>query len=467
MQYISTRDTTAQKTADFTDILIRGLAPDGGLYVPKNLPKFTEAEIQSLRNARYTEVVLHTTHPFIGNAIPKNEYSKIIAKAYQPFQNKNITPLCQIDSQLWGLELFHGPTLAFKDIALQLLGRLFDYVCQKQNQHVVIVGSTSGDTGPAAISAFAARQHADIFMLFPYKRTSDIQRKQMTTINDKNVHPIALKGTFDDCQNMVKAIFARTDLNHIQLSAVNSINWARIMAQIAYYAYASLQLASPKRPINISVPTGNFGNVLAAYCAKKMGFYIGEIIVASNENDILTRFFAANDMRIQKVKETLSPSMDIQISSNFERMLFWLLKENANQCRSYMLKFQQDGNLSVPKPIWQKAKQTFHATSINDAQTIAEIKELYNHTGNIFDPHSAIAIAAAKAFRANNPDQSNPTIAALTAHPAKFPSTTQQACHKTAPLPPHLQYLNDAKEKYTIMENNINDVTDYIQKFAR
>ena len=455
MQYIGTRGGKTPK--NFTDILISSLADKGGLFVPEALPKFSDAQIKDMAKMDYIDLAYAITKPFADD-ISQPDYRKMLKQAYGTFHHKEITPLTQINDNMWGLELFHGQTLAFKDVALSLLGELSDFVCQKKGVDITIIGATSGDTGPASMSAFAGRKHAKVFMMYPYGKTSDIQRKQMTTLRAENLHALAIKGSFDDCQDIAKALFEYKDLQKHNLAAVNSINWARIMAQITYYAYASLKLG---RTIDLAVPTGNFGNILAAYCAKQMGFDIDRLIIASNENDILTRFINDNDMSLKSVTATWSPSIDIQISSNFERMLFWLLDSDAEKCEAIMQDFRKNKKFPKDEALWQKAKQIFSAHRIGNDETLDIIKRLHNDTGELYDPHSAIAIEAG--LRCT---EKNPVVVALTAHPAKFPEATHKACGIKADLPKDLQGMLEATERTTILEADPKAIADYIERFA-
>ncbi|MEL0324113.1 MAG: threonine synthase, partial [Rhodospirillales bacterium] len=323
MKYISTRGSAP--SLDFEGVLLAGLATDGGLYVPETWPSFSKDDFRALRGLGYAETAYRVTKPFVGNSISEDVYQQILTDSYATFDHSSVTPLMQLDSDLWSLELFHGPTLAFKDVALQLLGRLFDHVLSRRGQKIAIVGATSGDTGSAAIEACRDRDNIAICILHPKGRTSEAQRRQMTTVHSPNVQNIAIEGDFDACQDIVKELFADGEFREsVNLSAVNSINWARVMAQIVYYVYAAVRLGAPDREIAFSIPTGNFGNVFAAYAAHRMGLPIKHLVVGSNSNDILTRFFESDDMSIQGVQPTLSPSMDIQVSSNFERLLFEL-----------------------------------------------------------------------------------------------------------------------------------------------
>jgi threonine synthase len=449
MRYISTRGQAPER--DFAGVLLAGLAEDGGLYVPAAWPQFSPADFRGMRGLPYHALAARVMAPFVGDSIPQATLERLCAEAYAGFNHPAIVPMVQLETNLWTMELFHGPTLAFKDMAMQLLGRLFDHVLTERNQRVTIVGATSGDTGSAAIEACANRARVDIVILHPEGRTSDVQRRQMTTVHAPNVANIALDGSFDDCQDMVKAMFADQPFRQeMHLSAVNSINWARIAAQIPYYVAAALALGAPDRPVRFAVPTGNFGNVLAAWAAKQMGLPIEHLIIGANRNDILARFLASNDMTIQGVAPSLSPSMDIQVSSNFERLLYELLGRDPAATAAAMADFRTKGRMPVPEAAWRRATATFTGFKLDDEATITEIRRLHADCAYLADPHTAIGIAAARA----NPSPT-PTIAMATAHPAKFPDAMEQATGARPPLPSHLANLYDRPEKYTRLPNDL------------
>src|ERR1700761_3643407 len=372
MRYISTRGLAPAR--DFADVLLAGLAEDGGLFMPQTWPHFGPSDWRAMRALPYAELAARVMQPFVGASIPFEVLRGICRDAYAGFGHPAIGPLIQIDTGLFVQELFHGPTLAFKDMAMQILGRLFDYVLTQREQRVTIVGATSGDTGLAAIEACAGRERVDIMILHPHGRTSDVQRRQMTTVLAPNVGNIAVEGTFDDCQDLVKAMFADASFrNDLRLSAVNSINWARIAAQIPYYVASALALGAPDREVTFSVPTGNFGNVLAAWAARRMGLPVARLGVGSNRNDILARFLASNDMTAKGVEPSLSPSMDIQVSSNFERLLFELLDRNAAATERTMLDFRSTGRMVVADAVWHRSRGLFHGFRLDDPGTEAEI----------------------------------------------------------------------------------------------
>ena len=454
MRYISTRGQAPAR--DFADVLLAGLAEDGGLFMPETWPHSGPSDWRAMRGLPYPELAARVMQPFMGGAIPFEVLRTICHEAYAGFGHTAIVPLIQLETNLFAQELFHGPTLAFKDMAMQVLGRLFDYVLTRRDRRVTIVGATSGDTGSAAIEACAGRDRVDIVILHPHERTSMVQRRQMTTVLAPNVSNVAVRGTFDDCQDLVKAMFADVPFrNEVRLSAVNSINWARIAAQIPYYVAAALALGAPDRDIAFSVPTGNFGNVLAAWAARRMGLPIARLIVGSNRNDILTRFLASNDMSMVPVEASLSPSMDIQVSSNFERLLFELLDRDADKTRETMLDFRRTGRMQVADPVWHRTRGLFHGFRLDDPGTEAEIRRLHATTGYLADPHTAIGIAAARALPCAG---GVPTVAMATAHPAKFPDAMERATGQRPALPPRMADLFEREERFTILPNDLSAV---------
>ncbi len=451
MRYISTRGQAPAR--DFADVLLAGLAEDGGLFMPETWPHFGPSDWRSMRALPYAELAARVMQPFVGGSIPFDVLRRICQEAYAGFGHSAIVPLVQLETGLFVQELFHGPTLAFKDMAMQVLGRLFDYVLTQRDQRVTIVGATSGDTGSAAIEACAGRDRVDIMILHPLGRTSDVQRRQMTTVLAPNVGNIAIEGTFDDCQDMVKALFADAPFRtQMRLSAVNSINWARIAAQIPYYVAAALALGAPDREVAFSVPTGNFGNVLAAWAARRMGLPVARLIVGSNRNDILARFLESNDMSMVPVEPSLSPSMDIQVSSNFERILFELLDRDGDETREKMLAFRATGRMTLAEPLWHRARGVFHGFRLDDPATLAEIRRLHAATGYLADPHTAIGIAAARALPCPG---GVPVVAMATAHPAKFPDAMEQATGQRPPLPARMADLFQRAERFSVLPNEI------------
>ena len=463
MRYVSTRGQAPVR--DFRGVLLAGLAEDGGLYMPETWPRFSPDDLRSLRGLPYPALAARVMQPFVGDAIPYATLLRICEDAYAGFGSPAVVPLVQIDTNLWVQELFHGPTLAFKDMAMQVLGRLFDHVLEAAGQRVTIVGATSGDTGSAAIEACAGRERIDIVILHPQGRTSEVQRRQMTTVLAPNVTNVAVEGSFDDCQDLVKAMF--NDLpfrSEMALSAVNSINWARIAAQIPYYIAGGLALGAPDRDIAFSVPTGNFGNVLAAWAARQMGLPVARLLVGANRNDILARFFVANDMTMQPVEPSLSPSMDIQVSSNFERLLFELLDRDPAATARVMTDFRASGRMAVPQAGWQRAAALFQGFTLDDPGTLAEIRRLHAACGYLADPHTAVGIAAARALTG---DAATPIIAMATAHPAKFPDAMQMATGMRPPLPTRMADLYERPERLTRAPNDLAEIQALVRAAAR
>lgn len=386
MRYISTRGEAP--TLEFDEVLLAGLATDGGLYVPETWPGFSADEIRAMRGLSYPDLAVRVMLPFLGGRIAEKEFAGLVRDAYGAFDHAAVLPLKQLDDGLWLMELFHGPTLAFKDVALQLLGRLFDHVLARRGERVTIVGATSGDTGSAAIEACRDRDAIDIFILHPHGRVSDVQRRQMTTVTSANVHNIAIEGSFDDCQDMVKAMFGTAEFRReMRLGAVNSINWARIMAQIVYYFRAAIALGAPDRPVAFAVPTGNFGNVYAAYAAREMGLPITQLVIGSNRNDILTRFMETGVMEARGVEPSLSPSMDIQVSSNFERLLFDACGREGAAVARTVAEFRETGRMTVPQGGMKAIEALFDGHRLDDDQTLAAIDAEYRASGELLDPH--------------------------------------------------------------------------------
>jgi threonine synthase len=463
LRYISTRG--AAPALGFTDVLLTGLARDGGLYVPETWPRLTADEIRKLRGLSYEETALRIMRPFIGGEIGDADLKSMIDGAYSVFRHQAVVPLKQLDDNLWLMELFHGPTLAFKDVALQLVGRLYDHVLGEKGERITIVGATSGDTGSAALEACRDRAGIDIFMLHPKGRVSEVQRRQMTTIDSANVFNIAIDGSFDDCQDLVKAMFNdHAFRDQIHMSAVNSINWARVMAQVVYYASAAVALGAPDRRIGFSVPSGNFGNVFAGYVARQMGFDLAPLIVGANRNDILARFFKTGRMEITDVEPSLSPSMDIQVSSNLERLLFDLHDRDGKRLAEAMTEFRKTGRFVAPKESWAQVEGLFHAATLDDPGTLRVMGELYRATGELIDPHSAIGIHAAGACRA---DRETPIVALGTAHPAKFPDAVEKATGIRPKLPEFLANLHDRPERMAGLPNTLRAVQDYVLSHRR
>ena len=461
MRYVSTRGLAAPR--DFAGVLLAGLAEDGGLFVPETWPVLAASDWRALRGLPYPALAARIVALFAEPAIGADVVARITDAACRGFAHPAIVPLVQLDHDLWSLELFHGPTLSFKDLAMQVLGGLFEHVLEREGRRVTIVGATSGDTGSAAIEACRDKPAIDIVILHPLGRTSDVQRRQMTTVASANVANLAVEGTFDDCQALVKAMFAdgafRDDLG---LSAVNSINWARIAAQVPYYVHAALALGAPDREVDFAVPTGNFGNVLAAWVARRMGLPIRVLAIGANRNDILARFVAANDMSVAAVAPSLSPSMDIQVSSNFERLLFELLGRDPIATGRTMAGFRETGRMAVPETAWREATTLLRSLSLSDDETIDAMRRLHRD-GYDADPHTAIGIEAARRFRAPGA----PIVAVATAHPAKFPDAVRRATGSSPKLPPHLHDLHARPERFSVVPNAIEAVELATRAHAR
>jgi threonine synthase len=459
MRYISTRGQSEPR--DFSGVLLAGLGEDGGLYMPEAWPERSAAEWRALRDLPYADLAATVIHPFVGDSLSLEALRGLCERAYAGFDHPARVPLVQLDHGLWVQELFHGPTLAFKDMALQLLGLLFEHVLAERDETMTIVGATSGDTGSAAIEACRDRARIKIAILHPEGRTSDVQRRQMTTVHSANVFNIAVAGTFDDCQDLVKGLFGDAAFRRdMRLSAVNSINWARIAAQIPYYVAAALALGAPDREIAFAVPTGNFGNVLAAWAARRMGLPISRLAIGSNRNDILTRFLAANDMTARAVEASLSPSMDIQVSSNFERLLFELLDRDAAATAALMQEFRRTGRMPVPDATWKRATAVFQGLALDDAETEAAIRRIHETTGYLADPHSAIGIEAARIAGGAT------VVAMATAHPAKFPDAVEKATGIRPSLPPRLAHLMSGTERFSRAPNDLAAVETLFRAFV-
>jgi len=460
LRYVSTRGAAPE--LGFADVLLAGLARDGGLYVPSEWPALTVGDLARFASMSYAEVATEVMWPFVDGAFDRDTFAGLVADSYATFDSPDVVPLTDLGDGVWLAELFHGPTLAFKDIALQLVGRLFDHELTRRGERVTVVGATSGDTGSAAIEALRDRACVDVFILHPAGRVSEVQRRQMTTVDAPNVHNVAVEGTFDDCQDLVKALFADEafrDRRH--LSAVNSINWARVMAQIVYYVTSAVRLgAADGDPVAFSVPTGNFGNVFAGYGAQRMGTPISQFVVASNRNDILTRFLTSGTMTIGEVHPTLSPSMDIQVSSNLERLLFEVYGRDGSAIAELMAGFRAEGTVSVDAGRLDLLAEHWAARRVDDEGTAATIAELQATSGMLIDPHTAVGLAAALDARA---DPSVPMIVLSTAHPAKFPDAVEAATGVRPPLPPHLADLFDRPERYQVVANDLAVVRGLIE----
>ena len=464
MHYISTRGVAP--ALGFADAMLAGLARDGGLYLPQSWPQLTPAAIAGFSGMRYADVAQAVLTPFIGGDIGAADLTRMLAGAYQTFRHPAIAPLVQLSDNLFVLELFHGSTLAFKDVAMQVLGKMMDFELKRRGRRATIVGATSGDTGAAAVAAFAGLEQVDLFILYPNGRVSEVQRRQMTCVEAPNVHAIALEGTFDDCQALLKGLFNHHDFaDETGLSGVNSINWARVMAQATYYFTSAVALGSPHRPVSFTVPTGNFGDVLAGFIAKRMGLPVERLVIAANANNILARALATGTYDLRKVEATQSPSMDIQISSNFERLLFEVLARDAAAVRGLMASLSQSGSFDIPAAALGAIRAEFDAGSASEDETTAEIARTFRETGYVLDPHTAVGMVTARAELAKNP--AVPMVALATAHPAKFPGAVAKATGQRPALPPHLANLYERREKFTVLANDQGTVEQYVRKHRR
>lgn len=464
MHYISTRG--AAPTLGFADALLAGLARDGGLYVPLSVPHLPPDAIRALRGVPYPEAAARIITPFVEGDFSPDEIESLSTAAYAGFRHAAVAPLMQIDANLFALELFHGPTLAFKDFAMQWLGQAMNRVLRSRGARATIVGATSGDTGAAAIEAFAQQSQVEVFILYPQGRVSDVQRRQMTTVDRPNVHALAIQGSFDDCQRIVKELFGDLAFrDEMRLSGVNSINWARILAQIVYYFVGAVALGAPDRPVSFAVPTGNFGDVLAGYYAKRMGLPVERLIIATNENDILARALASGRYAPKTVKATQSPSMDIQVSSNFERLLFEASGRDPKAVAARMSELAKDGSFMIPADALKRIRAEFDAFRVDEAACAEEIGRVYRASGMIIDPHSAVGVRAARQALAALP--ATPVIALATAHPAKFPDAVEHATGVKPPLPERLEDLMERKESIAVLPNDRQAVADCLRQTAR
>jgi threonine synthase len=448
----------------FEAALFAGLAADGGLYLPERWPRLERDELEALQGASYQEVAARVLAPFVGDDLSEDELDGLIAAAYGGFDHAAIAPLRQLGPNEWLLELFHGPTLAFKDVAMQLLARLFEHFLSRRELAVTIVGATSGDTGAAAIEAFAGRARTTVVILHPHGRISAVQRRQMTTVAAANVHNLAIEGTFDDCQALLKALLGDAGFRQrLNLAAINSINWARIMAQTVYYVTAALALGAPWRRVAFAVPSGNFGDVYAGYVAQRMGLPVAQLIVATNRNDILARFFQTGVYQAGAVMPTTSPSMDIQVASNFERLLFDLCGRDAPALARLMAEFQEHRRLAVPDDALGRAREVFDAASAGEAEVAATIAEVLRSTGQLIDPHSAVGVAAGRRCRQ---DPATPLVMLATAHPAKFPDAVRAATGLAPALPARLADLHRRPERCERLPNQLAAVQSRIEQLA-
>lgn len=461
MDYISTRGRAP--VLDFAAVTLAGLASDGGLYVPRTWPRFSGDEIRALAGLDYVETAVMVCAPFVGEALNEAELRALLGRAYASFDHAAVVPLVQLDQRNWLLELFHGPTLAFKDVAMQALGQMFERFLTGSGRHLTVIGATSGDTGSAAINALAGRAGVEVFMLHPRGRVSEVQRRQMTTVLADNVHNIAIEGSFDDAQALVKAMFNDAAFSQrFALSAVNSINWARLMFQIVYYFYAGVRLGAPERAIAFSVPTGNFGDVFAGYVAARMGLPVARLVVATNENDILHRALSAGDYSVGTVAPTQSPSMDIQVSSNFERLLFDLHGRDGAACAAAMAGFEASRRLAIPDAMRAEAAALFASARVDTDRMAETIRWAHERCGELIDPHTAIGLAAARVQ-----DIDAPMVTLATAHPAKFGAAVEAACGVVPELPVRVAGLMDRQERYAVLPADLGAIEDFVGARAR
>ena len=455
MEYISTRNS--KKIFTFRDVFLKGLAPDGGLFVPKSFPKFTTSDFESLRSYSYKELAEKIVYKFCSDEFTEKEIKNLLNISYKNFRAKDIVQVKKL-GKLNLLELFHGPTLAFKDIAMQVIGNMYEKILEKNNIKINVVVATSGDTGAAAISAIKDRKNMKIFVLHPYKKISDVQRKFITTVASNNVFNIALSGNFDDCQKLVKLMFADKNFSHkINMSGVNSINWSRIVFQIVYYFFSYFKVAKNNEKINFSVPTGNFGDIYAGYAAKKMGLPINKLVIATNKNDILNRVLSTGIYKPLEVKQTISPSMDIQVASNFERLIFDIFLCNSDETLKSMSILEKEGEIKFERDRIKKMKEIFCAQSLSEEETKSVIKKVYDDQGQLVDPHTAVAIGVSNKFSLEGK-----TIVLATAHPSKFFDVVLKETKIKAELPENLKHIMDKEEKFEKLNVDLKEVKNYI-----
>jgi threonine synthase len=462
MRYVSTRGNAP--TLGFCDVILAGLARDGGLYVPETWPQFTSEEIHNFGNRHYEDVAFAVISRFVGDEIPADELMAMIKTAYQSFTHPSRTPLLELEPGHFVLELWHGPTLAFKDVAMQFLARVMDYILGQRGERATIIGATSGDTGSAAIEAFRGRANTDIFILHPNGRTSDIQRRQMTTVLEENVFNIAIEGTFDDCQTIVKGMFNNLAFRDAaKLSGVNSINWGRIVAQVVYYFTAAVALGAPHRKVTFVVPTGNFGDIFAGYVAKKMGLPVEKLVIATNSNDILRRAVKFGRYDKRGVIKTVSPSMDIEISSNFERLLFEALGRDGSKTAALLASLDQSGGFAIPESALSVMREEFGSGMADETATASIIADVFNQSKYLIDPHTAVGVAVARGFNFGH----TPLISLSTAHPSKFPEVVEAATGIRPQLPRNLADLETREERYSVLANDRQAVEDFIRAKTR
>jgi len=462
MRYISTRGQAP--ALSFEEVVLTGMASDGGLYVPETIPQLSHDDLVDMAGLSYAEIAFRVMKPYVGGEIDDTTFRRIVEEAYATFSHDAVVPLNQLDANHFLLELFHGPTLAFKDVALQLLGRLLDHFLEKRNERAVVMGATSGDTGSAAIEGCRHCDNLDIFILHPYQRVSEVQRRQMTTVLADNVFNVAIEGNFDDAQAMVKASFAdQAFLNGARLVAVNSINWARIMAQIVYYVASAVALGAPHRPVSFCVPSANFGNLFAGYMAYRMGLPVKQFVIATNANDILHRTLADNDFSKRDLVATLAPSMDIVVSSNFERLLFEAYERDGDAVRALLERFQYEPAALADAPL-AKLRERFASHRVDDATLLEVIREAHHRTKELLDPHTATGYRAAERARS---DARTPMITLATAHPAKFAEAVVKAGFSGVPLPAHMEDLLEREERYTVLPAELSEVQQFVAENRR
>jgi len=461
MNYISTRGFTGKNNKSFSEVTMEGLASDGGLYVPENIPKFSKLELDQMSSLSYVELCTKIILKYTDEIFTESDIKDIAIDSYKNFNSGDIAPLIEIEENKYILELFHGPTLAFKDFALQFLSRVFNLILEKNNKRITIIGATSGDTGSAAIEAFKNNKKASIFILHPKGKVSDFQRKQMTTVHSENVYNIAIEGNFDDCQTLVKKLFMDNNFKtKYNLASVNSINWCRVLAQVVYYFYSTFKIKNNKDLVNFSVPTGNFGDAYAGYIAKKMGLPINKIIIATNSNDILARFFSSGEYKVSKVISTLSPSMDIQVASNFERLLFESLNNDADLVNKNMDDLQKNGFFKLSDDILKSLNNTFIGISINDHSTLKCMNYFYKKFGIIVDPHTAVGLQASYI----NSNLQEPIITLATAHADKFSQSVEKAIGKKMNTLSNYNNIFEREEKFKDLNNNLDILKNYISE---
>ena len=472
MKYVSTRGKAPE--LGFCDAILAGLASDGGLYVPKAWPTLSEEAIASLSGKSYAEIAFAVMKPYIEGEIPEATFRTMIEEAYGTFRHDAVAPLVQTGANEFILELFHGPTLAFKDVAMQLLARLMDFALEQRDARATIIGATSGDTGGAAIEAFKGRSNTDIFILFPNGKVSPVQQRQMTSVADDNVHCIALNGNFDDCQGLLKDMFAHESFRQtVAMSGVNSINWGRIMAQVVYYFSAAVTLGAPHRAVSFTVPTGNFGDIFAGFVAKQMGLPIDKLIIATNQNDILARTLESGCYEVRGVTPSVSPSMDIQVSSNFERLLFEVHSRDSEAVVRMMSGLKQSGSFTIAEKPLTQLREGFAADRASEEDTARTIKTVLADTGYLLDPHSAVGVHVARKIVAQTAATSEsdgpiaPMVVLSTAHPAKFPAAVEAASGQYPDLPLWLSDLMGRDERLTVIDNDLDKVEEFILSRAR